>query len=83
MTAVRAGLLVFFFSVAAYASSLGNGFAYDDEKVVRENQVVTAGDWGERPTGLRWPGWRPREPIRSYGPSFPRATSSEGTFPPR
>jgi hypothetical protein len=51
VTAVRAGLLVFFFSVAAYASSLGNGFAYDDEKVVRENQVVTAGDWGERPTG--------------------------------
>jgi hypothetical protein len=55
VTPVRAGLLVFFFSVAAYANSLGNGFAYDDEKIVRENQVVTAGDWAEALGRPWWP----------------------------
>jgi Tfp pilus assembly protein PilF len=40
--------------VAAYANSLGNGFAYDDEPIILENPVLTGGDWVG---ALRLPWW--------------------------
>ncbi|MFH1765354.1 MAG: hypothetical protein ABIF09_14285 [Gemmatimonadota bacterium] len=45
MTAFRAGFLVLFLAGAAYANSLGNGFAYDDNSILPQNPLVTAGDW--------------------------------------
>ncbi len=45
MTALRAGFLVLFLAGAAYANSLGNGFAYDDNSILPQNPLVTSGDW--------------------------------------
>lgn len=42
-------------ALAAYANSVGNGFAYDDTSVVERNPVVTEGRWGEVPLGRYWP----------------------------
>ena len=41
MTKPRAVLLVVIVAVGAYANSTGNGFAYDDTHVVRDNPAVT------------------------------------------
>ena len=51
----RAALLVFFLAVAAYANSLGNGLAYDDDGVIAQNPVVTGGDWRGALAGPWWP----------------------------
>lgn len=45
MTRFRAGFLVLFLACAAYANSLGNGFAYDDNFIIPLNPTVVAGDW--------------------------------------
>jgi hypothetical protein len=47
MTGLRAGFWVGLIGLAAYLTSLGNGFAYDDELIVRLNPVVTDGEWSE------------------------------------
>jgi Flp pilus assembly protein TadD len=52
-------LLVLFAAAAAYANSLGNGFAYDDNRVVAMNPVVTLGQWGRALLGPYWQGARP------------------------
>ncbi|MCG6954797.1 MAG: tetratricopeptide repeat protein [Gemmatimonadetes bacterium] len=52
-------LLVLFVAVAAYANSLGNGFAYDDNRVVAMNPVVTLGRWSQALLGPYWQGARP------------------------
>jgi Flp pilus assembly protein TadD len=52
-------LLVLFVAAAAYANSLGNGFAYDDNRVVAMNPVVTLGRWGQALFGPYWQGARP------------------------
>jgi hypothetical protein len=41
VSVVRSALLIGFLGVAAYANSLGNGFAYDDFHIVPQNPVVT------------------------------------------
>jgi tetratricopeptide (TPR) repeat protein len=41
----RAALLVLLLSLGAYANSLGNRFAYDDNAVIALNPVATSGDW--------------------------------------
>ena len=41
----RLALLAFFVAAAAYANSLGNGLAYDDEGVIAQNPTTLAGDW--------------------------------------
>jgi Flp pilus assembly protein TadD len=51
-------LLVLFVAVAAYANALGNGFAYDDNRVVAMNPVVTLGKWGQALLGPYWQGAR-------------------------
>ena len=43
----RSWALVLFVALTAYANSLGNGFAYDDNLMVALNPVVTEGQWGE------------------------------------
>ncbi len=45
MTRLRAGFLVLFLAGAAYANSLGNGFAYDDNAIIPLNPLVVEGDW--------------------------------------
>ncbi len=45
MTTLRAGFLVLFLAGGAYANSLGNGFAYDDNAIIPQNPFVTGGDW--------------------------------------
>lgn len=45
MTPLRAGFLVVFLACTAYANSLGNGFAYDDNAILPQNPVTTSGDW--------------------------------------
>ena len=42
---MRAGILVVVLAAAAYANSLGNGFAYDDNAVIVSNEIVSSGDW--------------------------------------
>ncbi len=59
MTLRRARAWVLFVAVAAYLNSLGNGFAYDDNGVVRENPVVTEGRWGDALLAPYWPGATP------------------------
>ena len=54
VTVVRAGLLVLLLVVGAYANSLGNGFAYDDNAVIPLNPVVTSGDWEGALENLEW-----------------------------
>ncbi len=49
-----AGLLVVVAAVGAFANSLGNGFANDDELIVAGNPVVTGGRWGEALLGPYW-----------------------------
>ncbi len=44
MTPLRAGFFVLFLAGAAYANSLGNGFAYDDNAIIPQNPLVTGGD---------------------------------------
>jgi Flp pilus assembly protein TadD len=56
VTGRRARGWVLFVAVAAYLNSLGNGFAYDDNGIIRENPVVTEGRWGEALLAPYWPG---------------------------
>jgi len=37
-----------------FAGSLGNGFAYDDEPIIRDNPVVSEARWGEAASGPYW-----------------------------
>jgi len=41
-------------AVLVFAGSLGNGFAYDDEPIIRDNPVVTEARWGEAAFGPYW-----------------------------
>ncbi len=50
----RAWALVLFVALTAYANSLGNGFAYDDNLMVALNPVVTEGQWDEALLGPYW-----------------------------
>jgi len=54
MTGRRAGFWVLLLAVAAYATALGNGFAYDDQLIVQNNPVVTEGQWSEIMQGAYW-----------------------------
>jgi len=54
VTGRRAGFWVLFLAFAAYAGSLGNGFAYDDEVIVETNPVVTEGLWSSVLTTPYW-----------------------------
>ncbi len=62
MTVTRARWLVLFVAVAAFLNSLGNGFAYDDNQVVRFNPVVTQAHWHQALLGPYW-----RHPIPGSG----------------
>ncbi|MGW8267581.1 MAG: hypothetical protein ACWGSQ_14540, partial [Longimicrobiales bacterium] len=55
MTRYRAGFFVVFLAVAAYANSLPNGFAYDDDAIITQNPVVQSGDWRMAQSGSWWP----------------------------
>ena len=44
-------LLVVVLALRTYANAIGNGWAYDDDPVVRRNPVVTEGGWGRALTG--------------------------------
>lgn len=52
---MRAGILIIFLAVAAYANSIGNGFAYDDQKILIENPLVTTGNWRAALHSSWWP----------------------------
>lgn len=52
----RARLLVLFVAVAAFLNSLGNGFAFDDNWFIVENDVVTEQEYGRAFTESSWPG---------------------------
>lgn len=54
MTPLRAGFFVVFLSLAAYANSLPNGFAYDDEGILVNNPVVTGGEYDRAALGPWW-----------------------------
>ncbi len=62
MTVRRARWLVAFVAVSAFLNSLGNGFAYDDNQIVRFNPVVTEARWGEAAFGPYW-----RNPAQGTG----------------
>ncbi len=66
MTARRGALLVLFLALAAYANSLGNGFAYDDEGIVVQNPVVQQGNWMGAFSRPWWPS--PLEGAGLYRP---------------
>jgi tetratricopeptide (TPR) repeat protein len=53
-----AGLIVFL-AIAAYANTLGNGFAYDDNEIVLRNRIVTEGDVLEAVSSPYWPAFAP------------------------
>jgi len=55
-----------FAAVAAYANSLGNGFAFDDNWFIVENEVVTESRYAEAFTEPAWPG--ARESTGNYRP---------------
>lgn len=55
MTPYRAGFFVVFLALAAYANSLPNGFAYDDDGIITNNPVVQSGDWQAAVSGSWWP----------------------------
>ncbi len=55
MTSLRAGFFVVFLALAAYANSLGNGYAYDDDGIITQNPVVLQGDAPRALTGSWWP----------------------------
>lgn len=59
MSRARGAALVVFLAVAAYANSLGNGFAYDDNEIVRRNPVVVEGDVAGALTSPYWPVFAP------------------------
>lgn len=63
---VRAALLVVGVALAAYANSLGNGFALDDSWFIVENEVVTEARWTDAFTRASWPG--AREGTGNYRP---------------
>ncbi|HSG07814.1 MAG TPA: hypothetical protein VLA36_05640 [Longimicrobiales bacterium] len=54
MTSARAAVWVAFVAAAAYANSLGNGFAYDDNAIIAHNPVVTEGRVSEALLGPYW-----------------------------
>lgn len=56
MTPGRAALWVAAVAVVAYANSLGNGFAYDDNLIITANPVVTDGRMSEAVLGPYWYG---------------------------
>lgn len=45
MTGLRGGIVVALLAVAAFANSLSNGFAWDDNAVIVQNEQATTGDW--------------------------------------
>lgn len=47
-------LLLAFVALAAFANSLGNGFAYDDNQAIRYNPVVTQAQWHNALLGPYW-----------------------------
>jgi protein O-mannosyl-transferase len=52
---MRAGILVAFLAVAAYANSVGNDFAYDDDGILTQNPTVVSGDWAAALSQSWWP----------------------------
>jgi Flp pilus assembly protein TadD len=59
MSGIRAAGLVAFVAVAAYANSLGNGFAYDDNEIVSRNPIVNAGAPAQAFLHPYWPRFAP------------------------
>lgn len=55
-TELRGALLVALAALAAYANSVGNGFAYDDTWVLESNPIVTEGLLHRVPHTPYWPG---------------------------
>jgi len=55
VTPFRAGFFVVFLALTAYANSLGNGFAYDDDGIITQNPLVLSGDVRGALTGSWWP----------------------------
>jgi len=55
VTPLRAGFFVVFLALTAYANSLGNGFAYDDDAIITQNPLVLSGDWRGALAGSWWP----------------------------
>ncbi|HSM61937.1 MAG TPA: hypothetical protein VK849_14105 [Longimicrobiales bacterium] len=53
-TYARSAWLVPCVALAAYANALGNGFAYDDHRIVAGNPVVTEARWDEALFGPYW-----------------------------
>jgi len=55
VTSLRAGFFVVLLALAAYANSVGNGFAYDDDGIITQNPVVQTGNWHRAFLGSWWP----------------------------
>lgn len=55
VTPTRAAFFVVLLALAAYANSLGNGFAYDDDGIITQNPVVSTGDGARALLGSWWP----------------------------
>lgn len=52
---LRAGALVVLLALSAYMNSLGNGFAYDDVRIIEDNPVVTGSRVAAALTTPYWP----------------------------
>jgi len=59
VSAGRAAALLAFVAIAAYANSIGNGFAYDDNEIVARNPIVTNGQVAEAFVQPYWPKFAP------------------------
>ncbi len=54
LTKTRVLILCGLAALAFHGVGLGNGFAYDDEPIIRDNPVVTGGDWQAAVAGPYW-----------------------------
>jgi len=70
-----ARLLVVAAVVGAFANSLGNGFANDDEPIVADNPVVTEARWGDALLGPYW--GKAREGAGLYRPATVASFAAE------
>ena len=86
MSAGRAAALLAFVAIAAYANSIGNGFAYDDNEIVARNSIVTNGQVGEAFVQPYWPKFAPGSglyrpvTVATFAVEWPLANGNPAVF---
>ena len=82
----RAAALLAFVAIAAYANSIGNGFAYDDNEIVARNPIVTNGQVGEAFVQPYWPKFAPGSglyrpvTVATFAAEWPLANGNPALF---